>query len=50
MRAVVSIEAKLHKTQDKTGKGIPNSSLSIHDKRKFCTRRSTQKSRLRSSS
>ena len=27
MRAVVSIEAKLHKTQDKTGKGIPNSSL-----------------------
>ena len=30
MRAVVSIEAKLHKTQDKTGKGIPKSSLVIH--------------------
>ena len=27
MRAVVSIEAKLHKKQDKTGKGIPKSSL-----------------------
>lgn len=29
MRAVVSIEAKLHKTQDKTGKGIPKSSLHV---------------------
>ena len=32
MRAVVSIEAKLHKTQDKTGKGIPKSSLPFKEK------------------